>query len=806
MPISNRNSRFAFFITLCFSWLITTPAFAEETITFSSLSEKYEASLGFTDVIYDTDKDKVYLRVDKNLGEFIYQTSLPSGLGSNDIGLDRGQLSDTRLVSFTFVGKRALLMQTNTAYRANSDNQAEIKAIKDSFASAILWSFPIINTDGDKVLLDATDFVLQDQHGVIPRLKRTSQGSYSLDKKRSILSPESTKSFPENTEIEVWLTFTGSQPGQYVRQAAIEPTILSMKQRHSFIRLPEPGYQPLAYHPDSGYFDYQFEDYAVAINKPLTQRYIPRHRLKKKNPNAAVSEAVEPIVYYVDSGVPEPVKTALIDGAKWWSHAYEAIGYKDAYQVKELPQDADPMDVRYNVIQWVHRATRGWSYGSSVIDPRTGEIIKGHVSLGSLRIRQDYLIAQALLAPFAETSDADQQLQDLALARIRQLSAHEVGHTLGLAHNFAASAYDRASVMDYPHPFVTLKDGKLDTSQAYTNDIGIWDKRAIEYGYAEMTEEQRIAFIQENRKNGWHYISDADSRDISDAHPIASLWDNGQDATAELLRMNDVRRFALDRFGVNNLHHNRPYSDLEEILVSLYYFHRYQSEAVGKLIGGYDYYYDVKGQTSAGQTAVSPETQSKALKALLTTLTPDFLQLSAEQRATLLPKARGYYRDRESVNGHAGMVLDYYQLAGASIQHSLNILLHPQRLLRVSMQHRFEQNAMSLNTLLSRTLNAILPENLEKEKDARALRLQMLNLFNSNLLNLYHSEANPAVTQAIYVFMSSLQDKLNDIADEKSYRIMANELKYELERIKAGLNTDDWKAIKLPELPPGSPI
>ncbi|XOV80897.1 MAG: zinc-dependent metalloprotease [Aestuariibacter sp.] len=793
-----------FFILLL---ILTLPIQAQEQISFSALAEQYPFHSGFTDIVYDSDNDKFYIRVAKDLGEFIYQTSLPSGLGSNDIGLDRGQLSNTRLVSFTFVGKRALLMQTNTAYRAGSDNPAEVTAIKDSFASAILWSFPIVESDGEYALLDATDFLLQDQHGVISRLKRTKQGSYSLDKKRSIVALENSKSFPDNTEMEVWLTFTGKEPGKYVRQAAIDPTILSMRLRHSFIRLPDDKYTPLTYHPDSGYFDYKFEDYAVAVNQPLTQRFIPRHRLSKKEPQAAQSEALEPIIYYVDSGVPEPVKSALIDGGKWWNHAFEDIGYNNAFQVKELPENADPMDVRYNVIQWVHRATRGWSYGMSVIDPRTGEIIKGHVSLGSLRIRQDYLIAQALLAPFAESDEQDQQLQQLALARIRQLSAHEVGHTLGLAHNFAASSYNRASVMDYPHPYVTLDNGKLDTSNAYTNDIGIWDKRAIAYGYDDLTDAQRIALIQENRDKGYYYLSDADSRDLHDAHPLASLWDNGSNATQELLRMNKVRRFALDQFGLNNLHKNRPVSDLEEVLVPLYYFHRYQAEATGKLLGGYQYFYDVKGQTHFGQKIVSPSEQAAALDSLLGTLQPAFLQLGEAQRAALLPKARGYYRDRESINGATGLPLDYFQLAGASMQHTLNIILHSQRLLRVAMQHRFEANTMSVKTLLARTISAFLPEQLEKQSDARALRLQAINLLVSNLLNRYHSNDTPElVKRELSIALQSLQKKLEDIASDRSYKVVADEIRYEARRISQGKSSDPWTPVRLPELPLGSPI
>ena len=232
------------------------------------------------------------------------------------------------------------------------------------------------------------------------------------------------------------------------------------------MELPDDDYTPRPYDPRAGYGTVTYIDYAAPLGEPMTRRYLRRHRLEKQDPTAEVSDAVEPIVYYLDRGTPEPVRSALLDGARWWNQAFEAAGYRDAFRVEVMPEGADSLDVRYNVIQWVHRSTRGWSYGNSVTDPRTGEIIKGHVSLGSLRVRQDYLIAEGLLSPYVNGDETPPALAEMALARIRQLSAHEVGHTLGLGHNYYASEQGRVSVMDYPHPLVILSSTMSTTPES----------------------------------------------------------------------------------------------------------------------------------------------------------------------------------------------------------------------------------------------------------------------------------------------------------------------------------------------------
>ncbi|NQY05942.1 MAG: DUF5117 domain-containing protein, partial [Flavobacteriaceae bacterium] len=425
------------------------------SLTFSqSISEKegIKSFQGLFKFFYDESEDKIYLEVDELNKEFLYVYSLSSGVGSNDIGLDRGQLGNEQVVYFKKAGNKLLLVQPNLRYRAITDNKLEKKSVEQAFAKSVLHGFPIKETKENTYIIDLTSFLMQDAHGVAARLRLGKQGSYSVDRSKSALAMENTKAFPKNVEFEALLTFSGKAIGGEIRSVSPNPNLVSVIQHKSFIELPDDKYKKRVYDPRSGCLTISYLDYATPVEAPINKRYITRHRLEKKDPTVAVSEAKEPIIYYLDNGTPEPIRSALLEGGRWWNQAFESIGFKNAFQVRILPDNADPMDIRYNVIQWVHRSTRGWSYGGSVIDPRTGEILKGHVSLGSLRIRQDFLIAQALMnKPFAQRDDNHKQMLDMSLARIRQLSAHEIGHTIGFAHNFAASTNNRASVMDYPH-------------------------------------------------------------------------------------------------------------------------------------------------------------------------------------------------------------------------------------------------------------------------------------------------------------------------------------------------------------------
>ncbi len=804
-----------------------------QAASLAELTKVSSLKQGFVDVLYDSSTGKTYLKIDNLDQDFLYLSSLPHGLGSNDIGLDRGQLGNTSLVVFERAGNKLLLKQKPTAYRAVTDNVLEAKAVEEAFASSVLWGFVIEDSgreeDRDWVLVDASDFILQDIHGVARRLSERKQGvGYSVDESRSAIDLASTKSFPDNTELQATITLVGSEPGKFVKQVAPNPYAISLKMRHSFVRLPDSAYTPRAYVAKSGYWSVAYKDYAQAINDDINVSVIGRHRLEKKNPAAAISEAVEPIIYYIDPGVPEPIRSALIDGALWWNQGFEAIGYKDAFQVKLLPEGADPMDVRYNVIQWVHRSTRGWSYGYGVTDPRTGEIIKGHVTLGSLRVRQDYLIAQGLMAPFAEGSQSaegslpaegsenDQALLDLALARIRQLSAHEVGHTLGIAHNFASSNYGRESVMDYPHPVFELDPTRNNTiiaPNAYSVGLGKWDKAVIEYGYSEFDQTQVEAYelnaiIERNDREGLVYISDADSRSVGDAHAFSSLWDNGADAVNELERMIELRQVALANFGSGNLKRGRHWSSLEEVLVPVYYFHRFQIQAAAKWLGGVDYDYARKTSSDSAPKLerVKPDEQRRAMTSIISTLTPAFLSVPANVSELMVPKATNFYRTRESVNGNTGATFDQLSLASSSAQHTFTALFHPERLARLVQQNGVNSDMPSIAEL-GEQLSATLKASQYTGMEAR-LHQSVVDLWYSNYLNLLnHSSTTPIVKAEIMNLIEQekkhLSKRLTRVNKGDGYRGF---YRYQLERLKAATLNDPKALISLPTMPPGSPI
>ncbi|MBT8219370.1 MAG: zinc-dependent metalloprotease, partial [Bacteroidia bacterium] len=580
------------------------------------------------------------------------------------------------------------------------------------------------------------------------------------------------------------------------------------RQHHSFIRLPDDNYKPRVFDPRSGFNGLSFMDYASPINEDIRTRYITRHRLEKKDPTAAISEPVEPITYYVDRGAPEPIKSALIEGASWWNQAFEAAGYKDAFIVKEMPADADPMDVRYNLIQWVHRSTRGWSYGASVADPRTGEIIKGHVSLGSLRVRQDYLIAQGLFSPFRDGSNNDEQLMKLALARLRQLSAHEVGHTIGLAHNFASSTNDRASVMDYPHPLVVLSEGEMSIDRVYDNKIGEWDKRTILYGYADFTEEvdedQALqTILHENDEMGLVYISDRDARPQSGAHPYAHLWDNGADPVAELYRLSEVRQHALNKFGLSSLKERQPMGTLENVLVPLYLSHRYQVEAVAKLVGGLHYTYAVKDQSVQPVNVVDNQMQKAALNALLETVSPSYLEIPESIISLIPPMPIGYSRGRENFKIKTGNTFDPLSAAESAMHHTFSFILNKSRMARINEYHARGLQSMGVADLL----NTIEMTTRDLNHTGLALQLALLRekVFIHHLMRLIADDS--ASDQVKAITLHHLNRIKGDLASRSSNQYTLEHKLYLNNLIERFIkNPKDFKFPSPPPMPDGSPI
>jgi hypothetical protein len=756
----------------------------------SAFTEKLQKIDGFLPLYINAEDGKIYIEISRFNREFLYQVSLPTGVGSNPIGLDRGQLGDTKVVYFERAGNKILMVQPNYDFRALSDNPAERRSVEESFAKSVIWGFKVEATEGDRVLVDATSFLIRDAHGVADSFRRARQGSYATDESRSALYLPNTKGFPKNTEVEATITLTSSgDEGRLI--TAPTRRAVTVRERHSFIELPDSNYRPRRFDPRVGTIPINFYDYATDIDEELEKRWIIRHRLEKKDANAAVSEAIKPIVYYVDSGAPKEIQAALIEGAAWWNQAYEAAGFRNAFQVKALPPDADPMDVRYNVIHWVHRSTRGWAYGNSIVDPRTGEIVRGVVTLDSQRARQDFLIGSGLepqynsanmangACNFALLPEVDYLINQttntdakaMSFARIRQLSAHEVGHTIGLAHNFAASTYGRASVMDYPAPLVEIKNGKLDFSNAYATDIGAYDKHAIRYAYAQFspnanedTELEKI--LREGVANAMLFISDSDTRPASAAHPLANLWDNGSDPVAMLKHEMQVRRIGLNQFGLQTIQVGTPLSELENKFLPLYLHHRYQLTAAAKSLGGVYYTYAVRTENSTSpaqvQEIVSPEKQRAALHAVLETVSPQELVISDDILKIIPPLAYGYNSDRsELFDKRTRPIFDAIGTAEIAANMAIGNLLEPNRAARlIDFNSRNRNNPHFrevVDALVKTTWKSPAPRDAKQLEIARAVQ----SLTVTRLMDLAaNAETRPQVRNVAVEALRNLQATL----------------------------------------------
>ena len=651
-------------------------------LAFCPTPESAAAGEGLLNLEVDAESGAVHLSLAHFPADFLYVPALQSGVGSNDLGLDRGRLEETRWVRFERYGNRVLLMEPNLKFRADTQNSFERRAVGEAFAQSVLAGFAIENPGASVARIDLSPLLISDIIRISSLITELDQGNFELDPERSAVDTASIRNYPENTLIPVVLTLKGAEPGEFLQDVTPTADSLTVRVMHQFIKLPNLEYEPRQFHPRSGYFSLNFRDYAAALDESIEQRLIFRHDLRNG----------QQLTYYVDNGAPEPIRSALLEGASWWAKAFEAAGFDEGFKVDVLPDDVDPLDVRYNVIQWVHRSSRGWSYGGSIADPRTGEIIKGHVSLGSLRVRQDQVIAEALTAPYTAENNRAMAAQEMALARLRQLSAHEVGHTLGLDHNFTASFSGDASVMDYPHPDLYLgRDGSVHLDKAYGTGISPWDILTIRYGYSHFPEGQEAAGLEQillqAETGGITFITDQDARVPGSAHPAAHLWDNGQDVLARLDELLAIRQSGLENFSPSVIPDGMPLFEMERRLVPVYLLHRYQLEATAKLLGGLYYDYRLKGEKTPPLQPVRAATQEKALASLIKLLEPARLALPENLRYLIPPPTSGYARDREFFPGKTGVTFDHLAPARAGAELVVRELLQPQRLARLVEQH-----------------------------------------------------------------------------------------------------------------------
>lgn len=780
---------------------------------------------GFIDLYWDEATGHLLLEIDRFGEEMLYQVSLASGLGSNPIGLDRGQLGRTRLLRAERIGPRVLLIERNLGFRALSANPDEVRAVEEAFTPSVFWGFEVEAETGGRVLVDATEFFLRDTHRASRRMNDADEGEFALDSTRSVFHLPRTRAFPKNSEVETLLTFTSSKPGPLVRSVAANPEAVTVRQHHSFVELPEDGYTPRVADPRIGTLDFRFFDYATPIDRPLDVRWALRHRLQKKDPAAERSEPVEPIVYFLDRGVPEPIRSALREGASWWNEAFEAAGFVDAFRVERLPEGADPMDLRYNVIHWTHRSTRGWSYGTSVVDPRTGEILKGNVNLGSLRLRQDHLIGSGLapspgaacsfsanpgFAYLARATGADPV--EMALARVRQLSAHEVGHTLGFPHNYIASSYERGSVMDYPAPLVRIEEGRLDLSNAYGTGIGAYDAHALNWLYREFlpgTDETVAldAILKDGEERGLRYVDHVDNTFAGAAHEHASVWDNGADLVEELERVLEVRRLGLESFSAAALPADAPRGDLERVLLPLYLHHRYQLNAAVQSLGGADYHYALVDDTEPAVIPVPPDKQRRALELVLRTLDADFLALPERLLELLSPltpfnDVAGVTRvGVERFPRQTGVLFDPLGPATAAADLSVRALLHPRRLARLAAP-RGDADSPNVAEVADRLLVATWGAPLPEDRYRAAVVLTARSVTLTRLME-------QATDHPVSLVRAVLTDRLLELAA----RLEENPRATPHDRL-ATADIRRWEnrpapsttSPPLPETPPGSPI
>ncbi|MEJ6980112.1 zinc-dependent metalloprotease [Pedobacter sp. P351] len=674
---------------------------SRQAASISSYTQGFKKFEGYFDFYYDEKSGKVFLEIDKLGKEFLYFSSLSTGVGNG--GPERGQASSA-LAKFVKEGTKVLLVEPVTTFRAITSNIDEIKAVESNFANSVIFGFVPVAIEGGKVLVDITSFIIRDTQGVGSRLG-VSQVSgqrgagvpagpaYRLDETRSVVYMPNTKNFPKNTEFEAMVTFIGGGGGGGRRGfggvgIAPDPSAITINLHQSFVELPEDGFKMRKFDPRTASGQFNYMDFSAPITESMVKRTIRRHRLEKKNPGAELSEAVKPIVYYISRGVPEPVKKALIDGGAWWNQAFEAAGFKNAFQVKELPEGADPMDIRYNVVNWITRSgspARAFSSGASYIDPRTGEIIKGVVTLGSDRHRQDYLIAVGLLQPYIDGKPVTKAMEEMALKRVRQLSAHEIGHTLGFSHNFAASHKDRASVMDYPYPKFSLKaDGTVDISDSYADGIGSWDKRSVMWAYTEFkkgaNEDAELdKIMNETLKLGFEYIPDIGGN----AHPSSNQWEDGKDPIEQMTNIMKVRRKVLDEFSEKSIPQGMPMATMEEVLVPIYLLHRYQVEAVAKSVGGLYFTHAVKNDGQVPTRMVAPAQQWKAFESLMSTISPEALALPDALISKIPPRPSGFPASVETFTGYTGPTFDPIAAAETAASTTISYLLNSERAARL---------------------------------------------------------------------------------------------------------------------------
>jgi len=772
------------------------------------------AEEGLLRVNVDRDNGRIFLTLpapgaDGIAGRYLYVTSLGTGLGSAALGLDRAQSSEARLLVFRRIGRKVAAEIENPRFRASGADDSVENGVRVSFPTSTIWMGDIAAIDNDgRLIVDISSFLARDDMNIAGRLREQQNGDYKLRPELSVADVNFVRAFPRNIELAARLTFTSERPGPEVSNIAPERGNVTFTLRHSLIALPGPGYQPRRFDPRAGTFGIQVVDYNAPLGRPVVYELATRFRLQKTDPSAPRSPVRNPIVFYIDRAAPPPIREALREGVEWWREAFDAAGFVDAFRAEILPVGADPLDVRYNVVNWVNRATRGWSYGQPIVDPRTGEIVRGQVLLGSLRVRQDLMIFQALVgARLTGTGDPNDPIT-AALARIRQLGAHEVGHALGFAHNFAGSVLGRASVMDYPAPRIGLEDGAPVLTDAYGVGIGRWDRFAVDWLYGARTDAEGDQKMAAAMQEGLRFVADQHARAADSPHPLGSLWDDGTDPVEELRRVMTVRAAAIGRFGPAALHPGDPLSQLRRAFVPIWLLHRYQVEAVAKLLGGVDFTYAVAGDGHGEARAVPATEQRRALAALLDTLRPDALTVPPALLAQLSAGWSGEpdrQTDIELIPTAGDSVFDPLAATETATAVTLTDLLAPTRLNRMEIQHQADPQSPGAQDVIEGLIARVFAFDRLNAAQAGVQR----RIATTSALALARAQRDPALSPTIAL---ALFDRLQRLAATLE-RAAGDDVHAQWSRGLARLLTDR-EALeaaladrrRMPTIPPGMPI